>query len=330
MTSLGKLTLTKSHKLCSLTSKFGISKRLQLVMCMMGQSKVYSEASETLKELLHIDISAMQIQRVCTYYGGLIDPIIAKDLKELIPKLEDVAEENEVYVMIDGSMLFTRNRGWKEAKLGRVFNAKKVVPINKTRKEIVESVYVSHMGSVDEFFPKLERHIVDYKKKVIIGDGAKWIWNWAEDNYPGATQILDFYHAKEKLVLFAGHQFKDDLKRKEWIEHQCSLLKEDQVEGVIKSLQKTRSANSKAKEFKEKTIKYYLEHEDRMLYKTYRERGLLIGSGAIEAAHRSVLQQRLKLSGQKWTIKGVNAIANLRCYRKSRAWNIIEKIIKAA
>ena len=86
----------------------------------------------------------------------------------------------------------------------------------------------------------------------------------------------------------------------------------------------------RAKEFKEKAIGYFIEHEDRMLYKTYREKGLMIGSGPIEAAHRSVLQQRMKQSGQKWTTEGANAIANLRCYRKSGAWKLIKKIIAAA
>ncbi len=67
-----------------------------------------------------------------------------------------------------------------------------------------------------------------------------------------------------------------------------------------------------------------------MLYKTYKDKGLLIGSGPIEAAHRNVIQQRLKLSGQKWSIKGAQAIANLRCYQKSCAWNIIDDLIKLA
>lgn len=316
--------------LCGSTTKFALSHYLQIIMCLLGQSKVYAEASEILKKLLHIDVSGMQIQRVCTYYGELLDPIIEKNITTYIPTLDKVDKDDRVYVMVDGSMLITRDEGWKEIKLGRVFNEQKIIPINKGRKELVESIYVSHMGSVKEFFPKLERHLVAYNNKVIIGDGAKWIWNWAEDNYPNATQILDFYHAKEKLVLFANHQFKNDKKRKDWITEQLRKLKEDQVEKVIQILQKTRSANEKAKDYKEKTIQYYLEHEDRMLYKTYQESGLLIGSGAIEAAHRSVLQQRMKLSGQKWTIKGANAIANLRCYKKSDAWNIIEKIIKAA
>lgn len=297
---------------------------------MLGQSKVFDEASEICKDLLRIDVSGTQIQRVCKYYGGLIDPIISKNLEAYIPKLEDVRKDDHVYVMVDGSMLFTRDDGWKEIKLARIFNQRKIIPISEKRNELAESVYVSHMGSVNEFFPKLERHLVNYNYKVIIGDGAKWIWNWVESNYPGATQILDFYHAKEKLVIFANHQFKDIEKRQNWVKEQSNRLKQDQVEEVITLLQKTRSLNEKAKETKNNAVKYFMDHADKMMYKTFTERGLLIGSGPIEAAHRNVLQQRMKLSGQRWSVNGANAIANLRCYRKSDAWDIVEEIIKAA
>lgn len=303
---------------------------MQDLMCFLGQSKVFSEASEILLETLQIEVSAMQIQRLTKYYGELIDPLISKNTMSYIPKLAEVSQEDNVYIMVDGSMLYTRDEQWKEVKLGRVFTGSKVVPLSSKRSQICESVYVSHLGSVKEFFPKLERHIVDYPNKVIIGDGAKWIWNWVEDNYPGATQILDFYHAKEKLVLFANHQFVKQEEKANWLSEQLARLRADKVEQVITDLLKIRSKNTIAKEHKEKAIKYYLEHEDRMLYKTYRDKGLMIGSGPIEAAHRSVLQQRMKLSGQKWSTDGANAVANLRCYRKSGAWHIIKAIISAA
>jgi len=299
-------------------------------MCLVGQSLVFSEASELLLKTLQIDVSGTQIHRVCNYYGHLVNDLIEKDLKEYIPKLSELDKSDNVYVMIDGSMLYTRDEDWKEIKLGRIFKDSKVIPISPKRTEVFESVYVSHMGSVNDFFPKLERHLIDCPNKVIIGDGAKWIWNWVESNYPGSTQILDFYHAKEKLVLFSNYQFKDDDKRSEWLNTQVQKLKDEKIEDVINTLKKLRSRNTKAKEYKDKAINYYLEHEDRMLYKTYRDKGLMIGSGPIEAAHRSVLQQRMKLSGQKWTRSGVNSIANLRCYKKSDAWDIIESIIKAA
>jgi len=62
------------------------------------------------------------------------------------------------------------------------------------------------------------------------------------------------------------------------------------------------------------------------MYKTFIDRGLLTGSGSIEAARRNVLQQRMKLSGQKWTIKAVNAMANLRCYRKVELGELLKTV----
>lgn len=227
-------------------------------------------------------------------------------------------------------MLYTRQNEWRELKLGRIFYGSQVVDIHKNRKEVMDSLYVSHLGSVDKFFPKFERYLVGYNKKVIIGDGAKWIWNWAEDNYPSALQILDFYHAKEKLVIFARHQFKDEQVRLEWIKEQSEKLLDNQLENVISSLKSCRARSTEAKIAKQKTIDYYMEHDDRMHYKTYRDKGLMIGSGPIEAAHRSVIQQRMKLSGQKWSISGANAMANLRCYKSSKAWHIVEEIIANA
>ena len=192
----------------------------------------------------------------------------------------------------------------------------------------METVYCSHLGSVHDFFPKLERHLVKYKHLVVIADGAPWIWNWCEDNYPGCVQILDFYHAKEKLVLFGNAHFKDPDKKKKWLNQQLELLKENGVLQVMENVRKTNCRSKPAKEANEKLLKYYNDHEDRMAYKTFREKGYLIGSGPIEAAHRSVIQQRMKLSGQKWTIGGANAVANLRCFRKSKAWDKVLKLIK--
>jgi len=330
LTSFGKLELKKQHILCGGTSKFGISKRMQVLMCLVGQSVVYAEASELFKELIDIEVAAPQIQRVCLYYGESIDSLITSNCESILPKLEVKSKEDTTYVMVDGAMLFTREDQWKELKLGRIFQQSEVVATHTNRKEIRRSIYVSHLGSVETFFPKFERHLVAYKNKVIIGDGAKWIWNWAEDNYPGALQILDFYHAKEKLVLFAKYQFKEEANRKNWVKEQLEKLLDNRLEEVLATIRSCRSSGEEAKLAKKKLIDYYTQHEERMQYKTYRDKGLMIGSGPIEAAHRSVIQQRMKLSGQKWSIQGANALANLRCYRSSGAWDLVEKIIATA
>ena len=99
---------------------------------------------------------------------------------------------------------------------------------------------------------------------------------------------------------------------------------------VINQLKALKPRCTEAKNAKENAIHYYTEHEDRMMYKTYTQLKLLIGSGPIEAAHRKVIQQRLKLSGQKWSIPGAQAIANLRCYNSSKNWNIIKNLLRLA
>lgn len=328
MTRLGKVELPKSHVLCPKHSSFKITAKLQEEICLLGQSVVYQEASEIMDKFFDLSISDQQIRRVCSHYGAQLDKAINANIETMIPRIEDKGGSDPTYLMMDGAMLFIRPNEWKELKLARLFKGSKVIDIQGNRREIMDTVYCSHLGSIHEFFPKLERHLTRYKHLVVIGDGAPWIWNWCEDNYPGCVQILDFYHAKEKLVLLANAHFKKPDKKKIWMDQQLELLKGNGVLKVMENVRKTPCRNKTAKEAKEKLLSYYNEHEDRMQYKTFREKGYLIGSGPIEAAHRSVIQQRMKLSGQKWNVEGANAVANLRCYRKSKQWDKVINLIK--
>lgn len=317
--------------MCKCTKRFKISERLQGLLCYLGQQMVFEDASEALKRVIGIDVCAPQIQRVCGYYGSAMDPLIKANCEAVIPTLDDGQRtEKPTYVMVDGSMVYTREDKWREIKLGRVFNQAHLVDIQPNRREITQSLYVSHLGDASTFCTKLERFLTPYPNKIILADGASWIWRWAEDNYPGAVQILDFYHAQEKLTLFARHQFRNDVQRDAWLKAQKLKLLDNGVEEVIDILTSLRARNSEAKEARDKAFKYYLEHDDRMQYKTYLDQGLLIGSGPIEAAHRSVIQERMKLSGQKWSVPGAQAMANLRCYKQSNAWKVVERVIAAA
>ena len=298
MTTLGKVDLSKHHPLCTSKNNFGISVHMQELMCYTGQSMVYKEAELLLEKTLGVEISGMQIQRVSQHYGKTLDQMIELNCESMIPKIETTKKDDPTYVMMDGSMIYTRDEDWKELKLGSVFHDSQIIDIQSKRREICDAVYVSHLGSVNDFFPKFERHLIGYKNKVIIGDGARWIWKWAEDNYPGATQILDYFHAKEKLVIFAQHHFKNEDNRKKWLEENQEKLLNNKVDDVIGQLSKMKS-RPESKNHKHKAIQYFIEHEDRMQYKSYLDKNLLIGSGPIEAAHRSVIQQRMKLSGQK-------------------------------
>ena len=79
---------------------------------------------------------------------------------------------------------------------------------------ITDSLYVCTLGDHKAFFRKFYPYIEPYRRKVFFSDGAKWIWNWVEDFYGNSIQILDFYHAAEKLATYATLAYKDAGERR--------------------------------------------------------------------------------------------------------------------
>ena len=86
----------------------------------------------------------------------------------------------------------------------------------------------------------------------------------------------------------------------------------DRVEEVIRNFKRRKAKGAGEEDMKKKLIRYYTANQERMNYGTYRADGLPIGSGPIESAHRTVIQERLKRSGQRWTTFGAQALIPLR------------------
>ena len=293
---------------------------------------MFEEGEELFEQMMGISVSARQIQRVSEYYGSRIGQKEELQIKQG-NKMATVAGNKEpVYMMMDGAMIFTREEGWKEMKTGRIFAAKDVVGIHSKRNVITNSLYVCHLGDHKQFTRKMEAYCDEYRHKICVADGAPWIWNWVENAYSETTQILDFYHAAEKLGACAKYHFPEEQQRKSWLEQQKQRLLNNEVEEVMATVEQLPSLrNKEAQKAKEDLLRYYRTNQHRMQYKTYLQQGYLIGSGPIESAHRHVVQHRLKLSGQRWSKPGAQSIVNLRAYQKSNRWSeVIDCIKKAA
>ena len=323
--------VSKAHPLSQLKGSIKISKKLQEFMSLIGQSQVFKDGEELFLKMMGIEVSGMQIQRVSECYGEHIESRQQAYIEEgeSAPAIAD-KENDTVYIEADGGMIFTREEGWKEMKVGRIFAQKDCIQIQDKRNEIIKSQYVCHLGNHEGFLKKLECYADDYKKKVCIADGATWIWNWVESAYPEAIQILDFYHAVEKLGHYASFQITDQSDRKCWLDKQKKCLMKNKVNEIVDRLAMETGRTPEAEKARNDAIRYYRNNLKRMQYKTFKKLGYMIGSGPIESAHRNVVQQRLKLSGQKWSIKGAQRIVNLRAYQKSSRWNEVVEIIKMA
>jgi hypothetical protein len=296
----------------------------------LGQEKVFDQAEETMNKLLGLKFCDKQIERISHHYGEKVERQIEDEIRSGATAVVENPMELH-YAMPDGGMIFTREDGWKEMKVVRVFPQSARVELSEKRNWLKKSSYVAHLGNCKDFFRKVQYILDALPNLVIVADGAPWIWLWAEANYPQAIHILDFYHAKEHLHQFAEEYFLLPEQRKRWVEKQTDLLLKDGIQTVIKNIESlTLNKRRKAVQLKKNLLKYYRENQERMLYGYFLDLGLMIGSGPIEAAHRHLIQQRLKLSGQRWTIAGAQKIASLRVCYKSGQWEKVKNLIRAA
>lgn len=298
-----------------------MSPYLQEMVVFTGQNHVFEDGSEQLKRLAGVEVTAKQVERLTHAYGELLENTSIEEPEDL-----PVAEEALHYGMVDGGMILTREDDWKEMKLARIFAAKAHMPESDKRNFIRKSQYVAHLGGHTPFFRKLEAKTDHLKKLVWICDGAKWIWNWIESTYPDSYQILDYYHCTEKLHAFARESIKEVEDRQKWIVQQEKLLMEDQALAVIDNIS-LLACKGRALQMQRNLLTYYENNKQRMMYKTFKSAGLMIGSGPMEAAHRHVIQCRMKLSGQRWTIRGAQQVANLRVASKSGRWKDVLQLI---
>ncbi len=151
---------------------------------------------------------------------------------------------------------------------------------------------------------------------VFICDGAVWIWNLIAHYFPNAIQILDWYHAEDRLKRIAAEAFSNLTERQAWLAVVTEDLWQGNVEAVIAACQKLAKISTLAKQ----SLTYYSDNIERMRYAQFRAAGYLIGSGVIESGCKQIVTQRLKLPGAQWELDGAILTAKARAAWLSGNW----------
>ena len=208
----------------------------------------------------------------------------------------------------------------REAKLGCVFTQTAWDEEGFAIRDPDSTTYVGAIETAENFGRRLyveawKRGWSRAEKKVVIGDGAAWIWNLAEQHFPGAVQIVDLYHARQHLWELVRKLYpNDEAQQKVWIKaHQNKLLDKGKIEKLVDAIASLRSPNPEVTEKIRTEADYFRRNAERMRYPQYRAKHLFVGSGVIEAGCKSVIGSRLKRSGMFWRVRGANAILALRC-----------------
>jgi hypothetical protein len=216
---------------------------------------------------------------------------------------------------------------WQEVKLACVFRGEDRIGEPGERGELTQRRVIAIRGKPDQLAERLWPLAVcmgaDHRTVVVLADGAPWIWNVAE-MFSHRVEILDWYHADEHISHLARVLYGEQTaEAQQFRSAQLDRFANDQVAEVIQALRflrrRIRSRN-KCEEI-DKLISYLDKNRHRMMYKTFKQLGYHIGSGAVESAIGHVVQQRMKRSGMRWHEVGADAMLALRSvYRSHGMW----------
>ena len=344
LTVLGPIQIRRSYYYCDVCQKgvhwrdhqwdieaTGLSPGVRRMMARLGSKEPFEEAREDLAELAGLKVVSKQVERVSEQLGQQ-----AQDWRPAADS--DPKPEAKFYIAYDGTGVpvvrhETEGRPGKqgpaktrEAKLGCIFTQTRMDAEGWPKRDPDSTSYVGSIETAEQFgwrlYAEAERRGLAQAGLVIaLGDGAPWVWNVAEEHFPTAVQIVDLYHAREHLSQAAKLLFSSSSDQQaQWLRARTEELDGGRVEAVIGALGRRRPKDSAQQAALDKEVNYFRNNVDRMRYADFRNRGLFVGSGVVEAGCRTIVAQRLKRSGMHWTVRGANAIIRLRCLILSGHW----------
>ncbi len=331
-----------------------ITPELARLLALAGTQLSYGESSKLVKEFLLLDLSENSVREETQRFGQyqqerekkLIEE--TQDEKYLQKRMRIEKDKNHpkrLYGSLDGAHTRIEDPAeeekWREVKVGCWYEVEPVPPSQKkTRHRKKEGIgkqalraknqqYYCDIQNVDEFAPLF--WATGYQAKVdladelvFLGDGAKWIWKLVDYYYPKAIQIVDWFHAEERLEKVAKDAFPKSVERNTWLEDNRSALWEGNVELVVRACQHLAQHSKEAADAQT----YFYNNKKRMRYDEFREEGYMIGSGTIESACKQIVSHRLRCSGAQWEVEGARLTAKARAawLSKNHDWKILSSM----
>ena len=350
LTAVGEVTVLRPYYLCPHCheGQFPTDAELDIentefspgvrrMHALVGQQAPFEQGREQMKVLAGLEVTTKAVERVSEAIG---EDLAARERKEIQRAVQlDLPlvlgkPVPILYVQMDGTGVPVVNQETegrkgkregqaahtREAKLGCAFTQTTWDEQGYPIRDPDSTTYTGAIETAEQFGRRLyveawKRGWSRAQEKVVIGDGAEWIWNLAQEHFPSAIQIVDLYHARQHLWELVRKLHPTDEKRqKAWMKkHQERLLDQGKIEKLVESLRTITFGDAELAEKIRTETEYFERNAARMRYPQFRQQHLFVGSGVVEAGCKTVIGSRLKRSGMFWTVRGANAILALRC-----------------
>jgi hypothetical protein len=307
----------------------------------------FAKAAGLLADLAGIALTVKRVERsaeatgaaAATVTGAQTDAICSRQVVPLPPlgPLPDM-----LYIAVDGTgvpMVAAETQGrngkaedgkarTREVKLACLFTQTSTDNDGHPVRDPASSSYLATFEPAERFGQLVDaearrRGSEHIRQLTVLGDGAVWIWNLADEHFPAATQIVDLYHAREHvhdLATLATRLLRDS--QPDWLTQRLDELDAGNIPALLAAGRDLKFTGALARD-RDKALAYFHVNAHRMRYQHFRSLGMFVGSGVVEAGCKAVIGQRLKLSGMRWTIPGAASIATLRCQEASNRWEEI-------
>ena len=353
-TSLGAVTLTRAwyhcaacgHGFAPRDAELGVagasmSPGLRAMNDQAAAAGPFAGAARLLENLAGVRLTVKRVERAAEASGSALaaavrDRAALITARRLVP-LPPSPLPDKLYAAIDGTGVpvtakETAGRDGKgvdgrartrEVKLGVFFTQDQVDEKGYPVRDRDSPSYVATSGPASVFAGLVEaegirRGAGHVRQLTVLGDGATWIWNIASSKFPGATQVVDLFRAREHIHGLARLlEFMLGDRKDAWLAARLQDLDYGDIDGICRAGRAYRLGGIKKDEL-DTALGYFENNAPRMRYHWFRQCGLFVGSGVVEAGCKTVIGQRLKLSGMHWTTVGADAITTLRCQQASR------------
>lgn len=303
----------------------------------------FARASEDLAYYAHLLVAPKTVQRLAERIGGEIDGWMKREDAEILrqQREQDMLDtppktitDSVFYLEYDGTGVPIRRAELlgrkgkqpdgtaltREVKVGCVFTQTTFDDQGRPIRDPRTTTYVGAIESSDAFgwriyAEALRRGMNQYARVVIITDGARYNRSIFDLHFPGATYIIDLYHARQHLET-ALTLLVPESQRPPVSDAWHDLLDAGDIE-TLTARMKERLPKEPGKD-KVNAIHYFEENKDAMRYAEFKKQGFFLGSGVIEAGCKTVIGKRLKDSGMFWSVQGANKIIALSCCTESR------------
>ncbi|MBN2256515.1 MAG: ISKra4 family transposase [Anaerolineaceae bacterium] len=352
-TVLGKVNYQRSYYICPacgrgiypLDERLGLrpntmSGELERLAGMMGIEHPFEQGSRLFEELMLISLSNHSLDKAAQAYGEEQIQQEAEweaeayDLERVLEQRRTGRPPRRLYGAVDGGRVHIRGEEgvkdalWRELKVGTWFTTRAQPPTGPNDQWSIRAENVSYYADICEAkdFGRLMwttgfQHQVQLANELIIlGDGARWIWDLVSEHFPQAIQIVDWFHACEYLDPVAKAAFRNENQRQEWVKQTKTALWKGQLDDVIDACQQQIDPQ-RDDDPAQKAVTYFTNNRQRMDYPTYRANGYQIGSGTIESGIKQIATQRMKVAGAFWNLESARKVAKARAAYLSGQWN---------